>query len=109
MFYGLLIGLVVMGPLAAVGRDRRALVIRAVLEALAASGLTHKDAQFYMGMDKSQYSRSMDPHGDLQLSLYKLSSLPLAFQLEFLGRYAALVVRESAREIAEDVAMVRVR
>lgn len=109
MLYALLIGLAVMGPLAVVGRDRRALVIQAVQGALDASHLTAKDAMFYLGLDKSQYSRCMDPLGDLQLSAFRLAALPLMFQIEFVARYAALVVRESAKEIAEDVTMVRAR
>jgi hypothetical protein len=83
--------------------DRRALVIRAVLDALVAARLTAKDAQFYMGLDAPAWSRAMNVDGDLQLSIFKLAAMPLGFQTEFLARYAFLVVRQSALDIAEDI------
>ncbi len=95
--------MLVASMLTAAHVDRRALVIRAVLDALAAAHLTAKDAQFYTGLDAAAWSRSTKVDGDLQLSIFKLASMPLAFQTEFLARYAFLVVRQSALDIAEDI------
>jgi len=109
LLHALLIALVIGGQLAIAGRDRRALVVQAFLSALERSDLTAKDAMFYMGLDPSQYSRTLDPHGSLQLSAYRLAAMPFKFQMEYIALYASLVLRESAKEIAEDVALARSR
>lgn len=98
----MLFGVIVFVPLMlATLPDRSRLVLQAVLDALDAARLTHKDALFYMGVNKSQWSRMLT--GELHLPLTKLALLPIAFQVEFLPRYAFLVVKATAQEIVDDV------
>lgn len=83
-----------------VSDERWLLVMQAIKDAINDAGLTPKEAFLTMGLDAPRWSRICA--GEEHLSIFRLASLPVKFQIAFVSRYMFSVVRAAASEIAED-------
>jgi hypothetical protein len=103
-----LLGLFVLVPLTLADLPERSrMALQALLDALEAAHLTHKEAYSAMRLQKSSWHRMLT--GELHVPLDLVVLLPVKFQMEFWPRIAFSVLRQAAADIVDDVQNERKR